>query len=359
METAKRAIIAMSGGVDSSVAAMLAREQGLDCVGITMKLLADEGAKAEGERVCCSFSDAEDARRVADLLDFPFFVFNLADNFRCQVIEPFIRAYCQAATPNPCIDCNRFIKFGLLLQRALAMGRDYLVTGHYARIEADRASGRYLLKKGLDTAKDQSYVLYALNQRQLAHSLFPLGELSKQKVRALAAGRGLVTARKAESQDICFTGGRDYAKFIINYSGYEPKPGAFVDAWGKVLGQHRGLIHYTVGQRRGLRLCGPEPLYVRALDLKRNQVVVGEARELYSKRVQAVDLNLIALERISGSLKVKAKLRYQQTEQEAIAWQPAADSLLLEFAQPQRAACPGQAVVLYDHDLVIGGGVIA
>jgi tRNA-specific 2-thiouridylase len=243
MGTAKKAIIAMSGGVDSSVAAMLIREQGLDCVGITMKLFNNEDAGLERERACCSLNDAEDARRVADLLDFPFFVFNLTGHFRRDVIDRFVSAYRSAATPNPCIDCNRFIKFGLLLTRALAMGRDYLVTGHYARIEPDQASGRYLLKKGLDTAKDQSYVLYTLSQRQLAHSLFPLGELSKQKVRALAANKGLVTALKAESQDICFTGGRDYANFIINYSGCKPAPGAFVDARGKVLGQHRGLIH--------------------------------------------------------------------------------------------------------------------
>jgi tRNA-specific 2-thiouridylase len=357
MKTAKKAIIAMSGGVDSSVAAMLAREQGLDCVGITMKLFANEDVGLE-RGTCCSLNDAEDARRVADVLDFPFFVFNLADNFRRDVIARFVSAYQNAVTPNPCIDCNRFIKFGLLLQRAVAMGRDYLVTGHYARIEPDRASGRYLLKKGLDRVKDQSYVLYALSQQQLAHSLFPLGELSKQKVRALAAGKGLVTAVKAESQDICFTGGRDYANFIINYSDYEPLPGAFVDARGKVLGQHRGLIHYTVGQRRGLRLCGPEPLYVRSLNLERNQVVVGSARELYSKRVKVADVNLIALERIAGSMKVKAKVRYQQAEQEALVWQTEPDGLLLEFTQAQRAVCPGQAVVLYDHDLVIGGGVI-
>jgi tRNA-specific 2-thiouridylase len=352
-----KAMIAMSGGVDSSVAAWLSQKQGFECLGVTLKLIANPLAETDQGRTCCSLRDTEDARQVAGKLEIPFYVLNFTSLFEELVIDRFVRTYAQGATPNPCIDCNRYIKFEQLLRRAQALGRDYLVTGHYARIER-APSGRYLLKKGLDPAKDQSYVLYTLTQEQLAHVLFPLGNLHKSQVRAIAARQGFSNAGKRVSQDICFVPDGHYGQFIERRQERAAQKGYFVDRGGKILGRHRGIIHYTIGQRRGLNLALGKPVYVCAINHRDNTVVVDEASALYSRTLAAENINLIAQDEIRQPLPVKARLRYRQEEQPALVRQTEADRLEIQFQQPQRAVTKGQAVVLYDGDTVLGGGTI-
>lgn len=354
-----RALIAMSGGVDSSVAACLMQQAGYDCTGITMRLTHNETLGQSGYQTCCSEKDIEDAAEVAFALDMPYQVLDFTADFRAQIIEKFIRVYETGGTPNPCIDCNRHLKFGALLERAEALGADAVATGHYARVEEDPATGRWLLKKALDPAKDQSYVLYALTQRQLAHVLFPLGCLCKTEVRAYAAAHGFDNARKPDSQDICFVPDGDYAAFIRRYAGKEFPPGAFVGTQGQVYGQHKGIIHYTVGQRKGLGLSFPQPMFVKELDVEKNRVVLAKAEELFSQEVIARDINLISVESIPAPLRVKARVRYRQKEQPATVLQTGPDELRVVFDQPQRAVTPGQSLVLYDGDTVVGGGKIA
>jgi len=348
----------MSGGVDSSVAAYLTKEQGFDCVGITMKLFDNEDVGTGAENTCCSLRDVEDARRVASLLDMPFFVFNFADDFKEQVISRFIKAYQDGATPNPCIDCNRFMKFNKLLHRARQLGMEYVVTGHYARIEHDDAGGRYILKKAADGAKDQSYVLYAMTQEQLRHTLLPLGHLLKSEVRDIAARQGFANAKKHDSQDICFVQDGSYADFIRQYTGLECPTGRFVDACGNDLGGHKGIIHYTVGQRKRLGLSFTQPMYVRSICAKDDTVVLGTSDTLYTRTLTARDINLIPFPRLDEPLRVRAKTRYGQPEQPATVWQMDDDAIRVEFDSPQRAMTKGQAVVLYDGDTVVGGGTI-
>lgn len=348
----------MSGGVDSSVAAFLTKEEGFDCAGATMKLFSNEDIGVEGESRCCSLDDVEDARSVANRLGIPFFVFNFSDNFRREVIERFIAAYKSGATPNPCIDCNRFLKFDKFFSRAKELDIGHIVTGHYASVYYDAASRRWGLKKGMDESKDQSYVLYSLTQEQLAHTLLPLGGMSKTEVREIARDNGFINAKKRESQDICFVPDGDYAAFIERYTGEPNRPGNFVDGEGRVLGRHRGFVRYTIGQRRGLGLSLREPLYVCAKRAADNTVILGRGEELFSKSLTASGINLIACERISSPLRLRAKVRYKQREQWATVEQTAEDRLRVDFDEPQRAVTPGQAVVFYDGSCVVGGGTI-
>lgn len=340
----------MSGGVDSSVAAYLLKQAGFDCVGITMKLF--DGANNR----CCSLSDVNDARDVAYRLDIPYYVLNFTSEFEERVIRKFVETYKQGATPNPCIDCNRYLKFERLLLRAFQIEADYVATGHYARVET--SGERFLLKKALDVRKDQSYVLYTLTQDQLAHTLFPLGALTKEEARELALAQGFVNAKKPDSQDICFVPDGDYAAFIERYTGVQAAPGNIIDENGAVLGQHRGLIRYTIGQRRGLGLSFGEPRYVAAKSVADNTLVLAREESLYTKTLIADDLNLIAYEKLDRPLRVRVKTRYLQAEQNALIEQIDDNHIRIEFDVPQRAITAGQAAVCYDGDIVICGGVI-
>lgn len=352
----KKALIAMSGGVDSSVAALLAKSRGCECVGCTMKLYANEDAGLPLGRTCCSLDDVEDARSVAYRLGMPYYVFNFTDDFREKVIQKFIRCYEAGATPNPCIDCNRYMKFEKLYERAGILGCGYVVTGHYARIESD--GSRYLLKKALDETKDQSYVLYSMTQEQLAHTLFPLGSLKKTEVRRIAEENGFVNAKKPDSQDICFVPDGDYAAFLERYTGKTYPHGDFISPEGRVLGEHKGIVRYTLGQRRNLGVSSDAPLYVTAIDIPNNTVTLSHGEGLYADTLIAEDINLISVPSIAGPMRVKAKIRYRQAEQPATVIQ-SGGVLRITFDEPQRAPTPGQAVVLYDGDTVVGGGTIS
>lgn len=354
----KKAIIAMSGGVDSSVAAYLMKEQGYDCIGATMKLFHNEEIGLPREHSCCSLEDVADARSVAYKLGIPYYVFNFSERFQKDVIARFISAYENGMTPNPCIDCNRYLKFDKLYQRAKELEYDYVVTGHYARIEQDTFSGRYLLKKAHDKDKDQSYVLYTMTQDQLAHAQFPLGGMTKPEVREIAESQGFINAHKHDSQDICFVQNGSYAAFIEEYTGKSYPEGDFIDTAGHILGRHRGIIHYTVGQRKGLGLSFPEPMYVCKINPEDQTVTLGKESELYTQVLTAADINLIAFSSIDKPLRLKAKVRYRKAEQWATVTQIQEDTLRVEFDLPQRAVTKGQAVVLYDGDTVVGGGTI-
>ena len=353
------ALIAMSGGVDSSVAAYLMQAQGYDCVGITMRLYRNEDIGLSRLRTCCAQRDIDDASKVAFRLDLPYEVLDCTEGFRAQVIDRFVRVYEAGGTPNPCIDCNRYMKFDALLRFARERGLDCVATGHYARIERDGAAGRWLLKKAVDESKDQSYVLYMLTQDQLAHTRFPLGGRTKAEVRALAERLHFVNARKHDSQDICFVPDGDYAGFLERYTGRRYPEGPFLDRDGAVVGTHRGAVRYTVGQRRGLRLALGTPVYVCGKDMAANTVTVGPDAALYADTLIAEDLNWIAIPRLDGPRRVKAKTRYRQTEQWATVRPEGPDRIRLTFDAPQRAMTVGQAVVLYDGDIVVGGGTIA
>ena len=357
----KKALIAMSGGVDSAVAAKLMLEQGFDCVGCTMRLYDNEDAGVSRSRTCCSLDDVEDARSVAYRLGIPFYVFNLTDAFREEVIGHFIRSYESGVTPNPCIECNRKMKFGRLFDRADVLECDFVVTGHYARISFDGT--RYLLQKAMDKDKDQSYVLYSMTQEQLSRTRFPLGTLTKPEVRQIASENGFSNAAKPDSQDICFVPDGDYARVIELHTGKKPEPGLFLDENGNVLGRHKGIIHYTVGQRKGLGISGGSPLYVTSIDPVQNTVTLSHANGtdsgLYTREVVARDINLIVADKLTSPLRVRATLRYRQPEQPATVEQTGDDTLLIRFDEPQRAAAKGQAVVLYDGETVVGGGTIS
>ncbi len=351
----KKAVIAMSGGVDSSVAAYLMKKDGYEIIGATLKLFDNEDVGVR-EKSCCSLSDVEDARSVAVKLGIRHYTFNFGDDFKSEVIDRFISAYENGRTPNPCIDCNRYIKFKRLLERACELKYDNVVTGHYARIENN--GGRRLLKKGLDSKKDQSYVLYSLTKEQLKHVILPLGGLTKDEVREIAAEQGFINAKKHDSQDICFVPDGKYTEFIEGYRNKKYPSGDFVDLDGNVLGTHKGIIRYTIGQRKGLNLSLPKPMYVCGTDLENNKVILGDNADLFSKQLDACDINLIACDDIKTPIRVKAKIRYSQSEEAATVWQTGEDEIHIEFDEPQRAVTSGQAVVMYDGDVVVGGGVI-
>ena len=351
-----KVLIAMSGGVDSSVAAFLMKEQGCQCIGATMKLFHNEDIGVKATKTCCSLEDVEDARLVALRLGIPYYVFNFSDDFKGQVIDRFISSYERGATPNPCIDCNRYLKFERLYERARILGCDAIVTGHYARIEQE--NGRWLLKKSLDESKDQSYVLYSLTQDQLAHTRLPLGAMHKSETRRIAEEQGFYNADKPDSQDICFVPDGDYARFMEDFTGKHYPAGDFLDVGGRKVGTHSGAVRYTIGQRKGLGLAMGAPVYVCAKDMQANTVTVGPESELFDTIVYANEVNWIAIPELKGPLRVTARTRYHQTEQPATVYPAGPDSFRLEFDQPQRAPTPGQAVVLYQGDVVLGGGTI-
>lgn len=362
INNSKRALVAMSGGVDSSVAALLMKESGFDCIGVTMKLHNESTKQECSDKMCCTASDAEDARSVCHRLGFKFYVFNYMGDFQQNVIEKFVQSYEIGETPNPCIDCNRFIKFGKLYQRALELGCSYVATGHYARIEFDSNTGRWLLKKSLNESKDQSYVLYFLTQEQLSHTKFPLGEFAdKQMVRDLADKYGFINARKGESQDICFVPNGDYTQFIRSYNCCDYPSGDFLNSEGRVLGTHKGLICYTIGQRKGLGISYSEPLYVCQKSVLDNTITLGTERELYRDSLTARDFNWISIPEPSvGDEPIRAavRTRYHGKEAEAFVTVNGDGVVTVRFIEPQRAISPGQAVVLYNNDMVIGGGII-
>ena len=359
MSARGRVTVAMSGGVDSSVAAHLLVNEGYECIGATMKLFYNEDVGLSREHTCCSLDDVEDARAVCRALGIPYYVFNFSDRFRRDVIDRFVAAYETGRTPNPCIDCNRYLKFDTLYRRSREMMCDYVATGHYANVRFDEESGRWQLLRATDSTKDQSYVLYSLTQDELAHTLFPLGELTKHEVRRIAEAEGFVNAKKHDSQDICFVTDGKYGDFIEGYTGKTYPPGDFVDADGRVLGRHRGIIRYTVGQRKGLGLSFPQPMYVSAVDVKNNTVTLTPESGLYTKSLTAHDINLISAAEITEPMRVTAKVRYSQRACPATVVETDDDTLEVEFDEPQRAVTGGQAVVLYDGDVVVGGGTIA
>ena len=353
-----KALIAMSGGVDSSVAAQMMASRGYECVGCTMRLYENDVVGMDLMDTCCSYENTQDARSVTEKIGIPYHIVHYENLFRQEVIEPFIDEYLHGRTPNPCIECNRLLKFQHLYEKMQALGCDLLVTGHYARVRFDEESGRYQLLKALDLAKDQSYVLYVLTQEQLAHVQFPLGEQDKHKTREIASESGFQNAGKHDSQDICFVPDGDYAGFIERYSGKTCPAGDFVDADGNVLGRHKGIIHYTLGQRRGLGLPAANRLYVTGIDPESNTVTIGSNDDLMKTTLYARKVNLIAMDRIETPLRCSAKIRYRHKEQPCTVTQPEEDLLKVVFDEPQRAITPGQSVVLYDGDVVLGGGVI-
>lgn len=354
----RKAMIAMSGGVDSSVAAFLMKDAGYDCIGATMKLFQNEDIGIPKAHSCCSLDDVEDARSVAYALDIPYYVFNFSDRFQEEVMDKFVRCYENGITPNPCIDCNRYLKFEYLHDRAKELGYDYVVTGHYAQICFDENTGRYLLKKSVDMTKDQSYVLYSMTQHQLAHTQFPLGGMCKTEVREIAEKHGFINAKKHDSQDICFVQNGSYADFIEQYTNKNYPEGDFIDKDRNVLGRHKGIIRYTIGQRKGLGLALKEPMYVMAVNPIDNTVMLGSDSDLFTTTLTARNINLISIDKINEPLRVKAKVRYRHQEQWATVTQIDADTIQVVFDEPQRAITKGQAVVLYDDDIVVGGGTI-
>ena len=353
-----KALVGMSGGVDSSVAAYLMKEAGFDCIGVTMQLYDNEMLGEEKTKTCCTLDDAEDARSIARKLGIPFYVFNFKDAFEEKVIRKFVRCYECGSTPNPCIDCNRHLKFEKLLHRALELGCDSVVTGHYAQIRQDNQTGRYLLYKAADSSKDQTYFLACLNQYQLAHTHFPLGGLTKTEVRQIAEENGFVNARKHDSQDICFVPDGDYAAFLARYTGKTYPEGDYLDLDGKVVGKHKGAVSYTLGQRKGLGIALGAPVYVCAKDMEKNTVTVGPNEALFSSSLLADNWNWYPFPELTEPLAVTAKIRHSQFEQPATVYPDVQGCARVVFDTPQRAITPGQAVVLYQGDMVVGGGTI-
>lgn len=353
-----KVLAAMSGGVDSSTAAMLLHEAGYEVIGVTLKMFDQEEIGLGEESRRRNLADIEDARMVAHKLGFSHYVFNFCDFFRKSVLDHFISEYENGRTPNPCVDCNKNVKLGALFSKAAELGCDYIATGHYANVKFDEASGRWQLLRGDDRRKDQSYMLYTLSQQQLAHILFPLGHLNKPEIRKKAAGEGLSNAQKPDSQDICFVPDGDYAAVIRNVTQREPQPGKFVHLDGTVLGTHKGQLHYTIGQRKGLGIAYAYPLYVIKKDIAKNIVYVGPEEALFSDTLTAENCNLIAWEKLEGPVRVTAKPRYGAQDVPATISPLPDGTIRVKFDEPQRALTPGQAVVFYQGDVVAGGGTI-
>jgi tRNA-specific 2-thiouridylase len=363
--SAGRVVATMSGGVDSSVTAALLKERGFEVIGITMQIQE----RSEDWGGCCGLSSIEDAKKAADMLGIPHLVLNFRDIFMERVIANFCKEYREGRTPNPCIRCNQYIKFGALVKRARELGADYVATGHYARIEkrefrvGSSKSGkknkpRYALRKGVDAKKDQSYVLYTMTQEQLEHTLMPLGEFTKDEVRGIAKEKDLPAADRPESQEICFIQNETYGEFLKKYIPEGARPGPIVNKEGKVIGEHRGIIFYTIGQRRGIGIAAGEPLYVIAIDKERNSIVVGKEEDVYGDELIANDVNYTAVERLKEPVKMDAKIRYLHQASSALVSPLNEDRVKVKFDEPQWAVTPGQAVVFYDGDNVAGGGTI-
>ncbi len=372
----EKVVVGMSGGVDSSVAAYLLQKQGYDVIGVTMQIWQDEDVcSMEENGGCCGLSAVEDARRVASVLDIPYYVMNFKREFKENVIDYFVGEYLQARTPNPCIACNRYVKWESLLKRSLDIGATYIATGHYASIEK-LPNGRYTIKKSVTQAKDQTYALYNLTQHQLSHTLMPVGAYVKDEIREIARDRKLPIANKPDSQEICFVPDNDYAGFITDYLEEKKRkavkegenvplnkftgmtPGNYINTAGEIIGRHRGLIHYTVGQRKGLGIAMGQPIFVVELKPETNEVVLGNANEVFSDRLTANRLNFMSIEDLEGELVVEAKIRYSHKGARCTIKRTGPDEVLCLFDEPQRAITPGQAVVFYQGDYVVGGGTI-
>ena len=354
-----KVVVGMSGGVDSSVTAALLKEQGYEVIGVTMNVWQkemEEGCHVR-EKTCCALSAVNDAQTVAYKLGIEYYVLNFRDVFKKEVIDYFVDEYIKGKTPNPCIACNKYVKFGALMNKAKILGADYVATGHYAKVAQSESTGRYEIRKSVTDKKDQTYALYNLTQEQLSHVLFPLGDYEKEEVREMAEKLGLAVANKPDSQEICFVD-KDYADFIEKNTDYKAKQGNFVEKNGKVLGKHKGIIHYTIGQRKGLGISFSVPKYVVDIDIEKNEVILGDNEDLFRNTLQASDLNFMSVEKLEGEMKVTAKIRYSHIPAEATINMVDANTLECRFVEPQRAITKGQAVVFYDGDVMVGGGVI-
>ena len=355
-EMKKKALIAMSGGVDSSVAAALMVDRGFECMGCTMRLYENDMVGKDLFDTCCSLADTEDARAVCTKLGIDYNIYHYEAEFRENVIEPFVASYERGETPNPCIRCNKYLKFDILYKKGREMGFDCIVTGHYARIE--ERDGHFYLLKAKDLNKDQSYVLYDLTEEQLSHTFFPLGEFTKDEARRIAESKEFVTSHKSESQDICFVPDGDYAAMIKRYRGKEYPKGEFVDAEGNVMGEHNGIIGYTIGQRRGLGIPDKKRLYVTKLDVRNNRVILGDNEDLFTREAFIRNFHWITGEAPKGEFRCSAKIRYRQIEQPGVCTINDDGTARFVFDEAQRAITPGQSAVLYDGDVVLGGGII-
>ena len=355
----KKVVVGMSGGVDSSVAAYLLKEQGYEVIGVTMQIWQDEEEAAKEENGgCCGLTAVDDARRVAQALDIPYYVMNFKKEFKCRVIDYFVEEYLQGRTPNPCIACNRYVKWESLLQRSMEIGADYIATGHYARID-QLPNGRFAIRNSVTAAKDQTYALYNLTQFQLSHTLMPVGDYTKEEIRQIALDRKLPVAHKPDSQEICFVPDQDYASFIDReVPGRVPGPGNFVTKDGKVLGQHKGITHYTVGQRRGLEIAAGHRIFVTEIRPETNEVVLGENEDTFTDTVICDRVNFMAIPDLTEPVRALAKIRYNHKGEYCTLEKQADGKVICSFERPVRAATPGQAVVFYDGEHVLGGGTI-
>lgn len=353
-----KVVVGMSGGVDSSVAAYLLKEQGYEVIGVTMQIWQDEEETIQQENGgCCGLSAVDDARRVADQLGIPYYVMNFKKEFKKNVMDYFTGEYLNGRTPNPCIACNRYVKWESLLKRSLEIGADYIATGHYARIRR-LPNGRYTLLQSAASAKDQTYALYSLTQEQLSHTLMPVGEFSKDEIRQIAEDIGLRVAHKPDSQEICFVPDKDYARFIEEYTGRHIPEGNFVNTAGQVIGRHKGITHYTIGQRKGLNLAMGHPVFVSRICPETNEVVIGENEDIFRHTLLADRLNYMAVPEFIDGMEVMAKIRYNHKGSPCRIELAGEGRIRCVFPEAQRAITPGQAVVFYDGERVLGGGTI-